>query len=258
MKQVYGHQEATAAELAPLVQPVAAQAFTLPEVPMLGRDAWRAQQEAAINAEIARQVGEANQRLEKAGNVAVAHAGSTERADVLARQLGIAQGLKQGQYAQLEAQTTRVEQMVTRSEHLAVQLAEGGGPLVTQLTGYGQREREKARQELVEVMEGLLAGPVRSGADFFAQLAEVDYSMGKEADKGLIIDGGTGSRFRLDELKPHGQDLAPQFNAAIQRTQQAEFLQSEAGKLATEQAERAARGQQAHQGRAVRKCRLRT
>jgi hypothetical protein len=123
--------------------------------------------------------------------------------------------------------------------------------LVTQLTGYGQQEREKARLELVGVMEGLLAGPVRSGADFFAQLAEVDYSVGKAADKGLIIDAGTGSRFRLDELKPHGQDLAPQFNAAIQRTQQAEFLQSEAGKLATEQAERAARGQQAHQGRAV-------
>ncbi len=251
MKQVYSHQEVTAAELAPLVQPVAAQAFTLPDVPLMGRDAWRAQQEAAINAEIARQVGEANQRLETAGNVAVAHVGSTERADVLARQLGIAQGLKQGQYEQLEAQTTRVEQLVTRSEHLAVQLAEGGGPLVTQLTGYGQQEREKARLELVGVMEGLLAGPVRSGADFFAQLAEVDYSVGKAADKGLIIDAGTGSRFRLDELKPHGQDLAPQFNAAIQRTQQAEFLQSEAGKLATEQAERAARGQQAHQGRAV-------
>jgi hypothetical protein len=251
MKQIYGHQAHTAAELAPLVQPVAAQAFTLPDVPLMGRDTWRAQQEAAINAEIARQVGEANQRLEKAGNVAVAHAGGTERADVLARQLGIAQGLKQGQYEQLQAQTNRVEQMSTRSEHLAVQLAEGGGPLVTQLTGHGQQEREKARQELVRVMEGLLAGSVRSGPDFFAQLAEVDYSVGKEADKGLIIDRGTGSRFRLDELKPHGQDLAPQFNAAIQRTQQAEFLQSEASKLATEQAERAARGQQAHQGRAV-------
>lgn len=98
MKQVYGHQQATAAELAPLVQPVAAQAFTLPDVPLMGRDAWRAQQEAAINAEIARQVGEANERLKKAGNVAVAYAGSSERAGSAGAAVGRLRGAKTGSF----------------------------------------------------------------------------------------------------------------------------------------------------------------
>jgi hypothetical protein len=252
MKQVYGHQAHTAAELAPLVQPVAAQVFKLKSMPgLLNRDEWKAQQEAAINAELARQVGEANQRLEKAGNVAVAHAGGTERAEVLARQLGIAEGLKQGNFDQLQAQTARADLLAERSERLAVELAQGGGAMVEQLTTYGQQQREKARQELVGVMEGLLVGSVRSGTDFRAQLLAVGYATGKEAGQGVLVDEATGSRFHPDELAPHGQELGPQLNAAVERTLAAEYAQSAAGKLAAEQAERAARGQQAHQGRAV-------
>ncbi len=252
MKQVYGHQQATAAELAPLVQPVAEQAFTLPDVPLMGRDGWRAQQEALINAEIARQVGEANKRLEKVGNVAVAHAGSSERAEVLARQLGISEGLKQGHFDQLQAQTTRADQMSERSEHLAVQLAQGGGPLVEQLTTYGQQQREQSRQEFITVLEGALTQPIASTQVFRSQLKELGYLTGKDAaGVGVLIDDTTGASFRLAELQPNGQELGPQLTAAIERTERAAFLQSAAGKLATEQAERQARGQAPHQGRAV-------
>jgi hypothetical protein len=252
MKQVYGHQAHTAAELAPLVQPVAVQAFSLPDVPLLGRDTWKVQQEAAINAELARQVGEANHRLEKAGNVAVAHAGGTERAEVLARQLGIAEGLKQGNFDQLQAQTARADLLAERSERLAVELAQGGGVMVEQLTTYGQQQREKARQELVTILEKTLAQPVRNGQHFVAQLAGMGYLYGKD-DQGRAIftDEETGAKFKNVELKPNGKELAGQVQAAIDRTKAAEFAQSAAGKLATEQAERAARGQQAHQGRAV-------
>jgi len=144
MKQVYGHQQATAAELAPLVQPVAAQAFALTDVPLLNRDSWRAQQEAAINAEIARQVGEVNQRLEKAAHMAVAHAGSSGRAEVLARQLGVSEGLKQGHFDQLQAQTARADQMSERSEHLAVQLAQGGGRWLSSSRPTGGSSARKA------------------------------------------------------------------------------------------------------------------
>jgi hypothetical protein len=45
--------------------------------------------------------------------------------------------------------------------------------------------------------------------------------------------------------------LAPQLTATYERTKAAEFAQSAAGKLATEQAERQVRGQQSHEGRAV-------
>ncbi len=252
MKQVYGHQVRTAAELAPLVQPVPVQAFSLPDVPLLGRDAWKAEQEAAINAAIARQVGEANQRLEKAGNVAVAHAGSAERAEVLERQLNASEGLKQGHFDQLQAQTTRVDVLNKRDVHLAVELAQGGGALVAQFTTYGQQQREKTRQALVAKLENTLAQPVRDSGHFVAQLAGMGYIHSKnEQGKAVFIDEKTGSGFTYAELKPNGRELAEQARAAIERTKAAEFARSAAGKLATEQAERAARGQQAHQGRAV-------
>ncbi len=252
MKQVYGHQQATAAELAPLVQPVAAQAFRLPDVPFMGRDEWRAEQEATINAEIARQVGEANQRLEKAANVAIAHAGSSEQAETLARQLAISQGLKQGHYADLEASTGQVKTLTERSEQLAVQLAQGGGPEVEALTTYGQQQREKARQELVGILEGVLLNPVSGPDAFRAELESVGYMTGKDAQgKGVLIDEQTGANFHLSELKPNGLDLRPQLATAIERTTVATYLESEAGKRDIEQAERQVRGQQPHEGRAV-------
>jgi hypothetical protein len=252
MKQVYGHQQATAAELAPLVQPVVVQAFRLPDVPFMGRDEWRAEQEAAINAEIARQVGEANQRLEKAANVAVAHAGSSEQAETLARQLAISQGLKQGHYADLEASTGQVKTLTERSEQLAVQLAQGGGPEVEALTAYGQHQREKARQELVGILEGVLLNPVSGPDAFRAELESVGYMTGKDAQgKGVLIDEQTGASFHLSELKPNGLDLRPQLATAIERTTVAAYLESEAGKRDIEQAERQVRGQQPHEGRAV-------
>ena len=69
MKQVYGRQEQVAAELGALAQPVAtipAQAVHLGEAPLFGRDSWREQEQARINAELVRQVQEANQRTEQA------------------------------------------------------------------------------------------------------------------------------------------------------------------------------------------------
>ena len=252
MKQVYGHQQATATEVAPLVQPVAVQAFRLPDVPFMNHDRWRAEQEAAINAEIVRQVGEANQRLEKAGNVAVAHAGSSEQAETLARQLAISQGLKQSHYVDLEASTSQVKTLTERSEQLAVQLAQGGGPAVEALTAYGQQQREKARQELVGILEGVLLNPVPGPDAFRAELESVGYMTGKDAQgKGVLIDEQTGASFHLIELKPNGLYLRPQLEKAIERTTVTAYLESETGKRDIEQAERQVRGQQPHEGRAV-------
>ncbi len=253
MKQVYGHQQATAAELAPLVQPVAVQAYKIETMPGLtGRDTWRAEQEAAINAEIARQVGEANQRLERAGNVAVAHAGSSGQAETLARQLAISQGLKQGHFERLEAATEQIEHHTMTSERLAVQLAQGGGELVEAMTKFGNQEREKVRQELVELLERVLKEPVHTLTEFRLGLENIGYSFGKDADsKTVIIDDSSGAQFSGPEIQPNGSPLTPQIETAIARTAQQEYLASEAGKLATEQAARAARGQQPHEGRAV-------
>ena len=252
MKQVYGHQARTAAELSPLVQPVAVEAFILPDVPLMGRDTWRAEQQAAINAEIARQVGEAHKRAQQAGNVAVANAGSRERAEVLERQLNASEGLKQSHFKQLEASTTQVEHQTKTSERLAVQLAQGGGELVEGMTNYGNQQREKARQELVGLLEGVLLNPIRSGEALRAELESIGYIPSKDTQgKGILTDEQSGAVFILSELKPNGLDFQSQVKEVITRTKTADYLASEAGKLATEQAERQVRGQQPHEGRAM-------
>lgn len=247
MKQVYGHQQATAAELAPLVQPVAAQAFRLPDVPFMGHDKWRAEQEAAINAEIARQVGEANQRLQKAGNVAVAHAGSSEQAEALARQLAISQGLKQGHFTDLQARDKQVNWLYDQQARVAVQLAQGGGTLSNQLEAEGRLRTENARKELVRVVETTLTKPIRDQAMFLEELKKAGWVLGQDG----IVNEKNGAVFKNKDISPNGLDFAPQLMATYERTKAAEFAQSAAGKLATEQAERQVRGQQPHEGRAV-------
>jgi hypothetical protein len=250
MKQVYGHQAHTAAELAPLVQPVAVQAISLPDVPMMGRDTWKAEQEAAINAELARQVGEAHRRAQEAGNVAVANAGGRERAEVLERQLNASEGLKQGHFGALQTKIQEEGILSQDYDRTAVQYAQGAD--LPDLRQYGQEVREETRQKLVGILEGVLKEAVPGPEAFRAQLQEIGYTTGKDAQgKGVLIDEQSGASFHLSDLKPNGLDLRPQLEQAIERTAAAEFAQSAAGKLATEQAERQVRGQQPHEGRAV-------
>ncbi len=253
MKQVYGHQARTAAELSPLVQPVAVEGFKIDSMPgLLNRDEWRQNQETAINAEIARQVGEAHKRAQEAGNVAIAHAGSTERAAVLERQLNASEGLKQSHFEQLEASTAQAQSQNKQKDQLAVQLAQGGGPEVEALTNYGHQHREKARQELVGMLEGLLLNPIANAQAFREELQSIGYMPGKDAQgKAILTDEQSAAIFTPSELKPNGLDFNSQFSEAIARTKTAEYLASEAGKLAVEQAQRVGRGQQPHEGRAV-------
>jgi hypothetical protein len=248
MKQVYGHQARTAAELAPLVQPVAVEAFKIESMPgLMNRDEWRHNQEAAINAEIARQVGEAHKRAQEAANVAVAHAGSTERVGVLERQLNASEGLKQGHFTDLQERDKQVDWLYDQQARLSVQLAQGGGTLSRQLEEEGKLRTENARKELVSVVEKTLTKPIRDQTMFLEELKKAGWVIGKDG----IVNEKNGAVFNNKDISPNGLDLAPQLMAAYERTKATEFAQSAAGKLATEQAERQVRGQQAHQGRAV-------
>lgn len=87
MKQMYGLQELATVQLAPLAQPTVAKRFVLDMPPLLGREAWKDAQEARINAEITRQVGEADRRAQEAAKVAIANVGAKEHTQGLERQL---------------------------------------------------------------------------------------------------------------------------------------------------------------------------
>jgi hypothetical protein len=211
MKQVYGRQEQTAAELGPLAQPVAtmpAQAVQLPDVPLLGRDEWKRVQEARINAEIARQVQEANQRTEEANKraqeavqYAVANAGSQEQAEVLSRQLNVSEGLKQGNFNQFQAEQTKMDDVAMRAaggEVVDPELIKRGSQLLDQAVQDVQQGRERVAgiNEKVEQAE-------RKGD--YAQVAELRYGAIQEEEKRLKeqetnLRDYAGGAARLDQL----------------------------------------------------------
>lgn len=102
------------------------------------------------------------------------------------------------------------------------------------------------------MLENTLAQPVRSGAEFVAQLQAAGYEQGRdEQGKSYLRDELSGAQFLTGELKPNGQGLVAQLKENIERTAAAEFLRSEEGQRAVEQATRQQRGQAPDQGRAV-------
>jgi hypothetical protein len=242
MQRLYGLEAQHAQRVAELTKPTApASVFELSDPPTAPwkHNEWKAGEEARINAELARQAEAARAQLVEVAKLAQANTTAAEQVRVLQKQLHTSEGLKQGNFDQLGERTSHNAQMMERSERLAVQLAEGGGPEVEQLKVYGQQQRENARIELVSVMEGLLAGRVSSGADFRGKLQELGYTTGKSTDgKQVIIDEGTGAKFQVHELKPSGQELGIELAKASERT-------------ALEVAQETKRGQSKGQGRGM-------
>jgi hypothetical protein len=222
MQRLYGLEAQHAQHVAELTKPSApAPAIQLTDPPAAPwkHAEWKAGEELRINAELARQAEAARAQLVEVAKLAQANTAAAEQVRVLQKQLHTSEGLKQGNFDQLGERTSHNALMIGRSERLAVQLAEGGGPEVEQLKIYGQQQRESARIELVSVMEGILAGRVSGGVDFRDKLEEVGYTTGKNPDgKQVIIDEGSGAKFQVHELKPNGQALGIELTKATERT----------------------------------------
>jgi cell division protein FtsB len=254
MRRQYGQEAENARQVAELSKPAAAtvrEPFKLDDVPLMGRDTWKAEQEARINAEIAQRVAQVQaqerERVEKLAELAQKNTAAPEQVKTLQKQLGTSEGLKQGHFTGLQERDTQVDWLYNQRERLAVELAQGGGALSKQLEGEGKIRTENARKELVSVVETTLTKPIRDQTMFLEELKKAGWAVGKDG----IVNEKNGAVFSSKELKPNGLDLMPQLAAACERTKAAEFAQSAAGKLAAEQAQRQVRGQQAHEGRAV-------
>ena len=138
MKQMYGRQEQTAAALSELAIPVVtapAREIELDKVPTLGykSEQWRADEQARINADLVRQVQEANERTDQANKraqeaiqYAIANAGSQEKAEVLRRQLNISEGLKQDQ----KAESDEIAKRMASGETPPAKLVKDGNKLL--------------------------------------------------------------------------------------------------------------------------------
>ena len=204
MKQMYGLQDKTAVELGPLAQPVAtvpAQAVQLNEVPLLGRDTWRELEQARINADLVRQVQEANERTDQANRraqeaiqYAIANAGSQEKAEVLRRQLNISEGLKQDQKAESDDMAKRM----ASGETPPAKLVKDGNKLLDEAIKQLRDGRESVATFQRWGEEATWRGDTKGQAEQRNGLIKEQEAKNKvlEADLGRYA----GGRTRLEEL----------------------------------------------------------
>ena len=183
MREMYGLQEKTVAEIALLVEPASVQKFELEKPPVIfNKEDWRTKTEAKINEEIARQVGEANSKLAVAGQAAVVAAGGNEASDRSRNWVAAEKerGEKSAEKlvaseAALAEMTKKLACLEAKNTQYAVWAA--GGVIPRELIERGTWERQLilGMEAQIAVDDVLKAGRLDSRADFFAQLTTNGY-----------------------------------------------------------------------------------
>ncbi len=221
MQRLYGLEAQHAQRVAELSRPAApAPAFQLTDPPLLGRDEWKAGEEARINAELARQAEAARAQLVEVAKLAQANTAAAEQVRVLQKQLSTSEGLKQSHFGALQTKVQEEGILSQDYDRTAVQYVQGAD--LPDLRKYGQQVREETRQALVLTLEQTLAKPVKDAADFQTKLKAAGYHAERdEQTKGtILVHEQTGARFKTAELQPNGQAIGPQLTAAVERTAQ--------------------------------------
>lgn len=220
MQRLYGLEAQHAQRVAELARPTApAPAFQLSDPPLLGRDEWKAAEEARINAELARQAEAARVQLAEVAKLAQANTAAAEQVRVLQKQLSTSEGLKQGNFTGLQEATKQVEVGDQMFDKMAVRYAQGED--LADFREFGATVREQERAELTRVVEGILTKPVRDGDDFKAKLQAAGYQVQRdEQGKGIFIHEASGATFKTTEIQPNGKAIGPQLTANIERTAQ--------------------------------------
>lgn len=193
--------------------PVLVQAVELGEIPLFGRDEWKTQEQARVNEAFAQQVGQVQERVNKAVQQAQANASAQEQVKTLRKQLATSEGLKQAHFTQL----SKAEQELNR---LAIGTIQRDLPTTQELIDRGKAAREEVKTALTGQLEQILKGKVTDNAQFVAQLKAQGYRSQRAADGSTeVIHELSGARFNTKELQPNGQDIGPQLVATVERTQ---------------------------------------
>jgi hypothetical protein len=228
MQRLYGLEAQHTQRVAELTKPTApVPAFQLTDPPLLGRDEWKAGEEARINVELARQAEAARAQLAEVAKLAQANTAAAEQVRVLQKQLSTSEGLKQGHFGALQTKVQEEGVLSQDYDRTAVQYAQGAD--LPDLRQYGQEVREETRQVLVLTIEQTLAKPVKDAADFQAKLKAAGYRAQRdEQNTGgtVLVHELTGAKFKTAELQPNGQAIGPQLTAAVERTAQQALTKS--------------------------------
>ena len=191
MKQMYGQQNKTAAELEK--QMGEAKSYTDVKVDSPGHvvanpEQWAAKQSQAVNEQARKQVEEANERANKAQTLALENASAKEQVRVLQKQLSTSDKLKEGHKAQ--------------SGEAAKRMAGGEAPAEIVSRGNDLLDRDRDRLRVVRQKLAQLYGPATGN---YVRLAELVSGPGKELEaekKKLEADLSrfAGGRSRLKDL----------------------------------------------------------
>lgn len=210
MKQVYGRQDTTAAELAPLVQTPAAATFRLETPPLIGREAWKEAQEAKINAEIARQVGEVTKRLQEVGSVAVAQAGAQDQAQALDGRLRKSEGLNQRNYQVAVRLQQELAQVRAQLGQFAVDLVQRKSPSLDAIK-LSERTLAEGAKRAETVAREVINRPFRDQDGLFAHFAAAGYRVedhaGPYGPVKHVEEVTTGFIYPLKQLIPDWDGL---------------------------------------------------
>jgi hypothetical protein len=224
MRHVYGAQERSRSELATLTKPEPATRLSI-EGPsgldLVNLSKWRADQEARLNAELARQLAAANERASKAASIAQDSATAKDREKTLARQLASVEGTKTKEIGRREL----YQGAWTRA---AVQVLQGE-PLPAKVLEHGRKVRADIQAETEKHVHQALKAPIRQAGDLTEQLKKLSaYTYREDAatKQGELRHTATGSRFELAELKPGGVSMKEAYDQAVQRTTQRDQEQS--------------------------------
>jgi hypothetical protein len=224
MRHVYGAQERSRSELAELTkpEPVARLSIEGPSgLDLVNLSKWRADQEARLNAELARQLAAANERASKAASIAQDSAGAKDREKTLTRQLASVEGTKTQQIQvrkDVEGGFTRALVQVAQGETLPANVLE-----------YAHQVRAGIKAEAEKHVQQALKAPICQVGDLTEQLKKLPgyaYQEDPTTKQGQLRHTATGSRFELAELKPDGVSMKEAYDQAVQRTAQRDQTQS--------------------------------
>lgn len=246
MRRLYGQEALVARQVATLTQAPPAVPFELREPPLLGRDEWRRQEEARINAEIERRVAQERDRAAELAKLAQANTAAAERVRSLQKTLHTSEAIKQDNYERVHAQAAQLRTAEQRLAMVAVQLAQGEQPAFDDLLKQGQAVRQERLGVLVRTLEeGLAQKPFPGVKSLLDEVRAVGFEKQRGEDgKNRFVDTRTPAAFLLQEVQPNGRPLKDQVEQVLQEKHVAE-------QAALELAERRRRGQADHEGRAV-------
>jgi len=219
MRHVYGAQERSRGEVGELATPAAPTRLSIEgpgPLDLVNLAKWKAEQEAKLNAELARQLAATNERAAKAAQIAQDSSTAKDRAKTLTRQLASVEGTKT---KEIEGRQ-RYENAFTRTAVRVLQ----GEPLSEKTLAHARLVRAEQQIKLEEQVMQILRKPIRKLEDVVQHLKALPgYKPQEDPNTGRIEHlrhQTTGSRFAVRELKPGGIPFKEAYEKAVVRTQQ--------------------------------------